>query len=378
MATGLTRKEFMTRVGLIREIDPMTQAAYDFGQWLASKVSDQGAAVQDPWHLSFHGSQFPGNGTHACGRQAIYRMMDIPRGVMPRWLEQVADAGKDLEDRLVMKWYNAGYLLSPPPFDPLGNRQDQMQFEDPEHWLTSTVDSIYLHPRANRPGVCEIKSKFADDIADMLRLCRGPDPKHVFQLKCQIAFAHEHGPWNVRRCYNSGRLPVQIVNPFKPGIEVVEICPEHRTDQCLREELLEPVEYGYIYYVSRDDPYDTWEFFYEYDPDFMAAGRKQLTKWRQAFIDGVLPADNFEDKRFSHPFGWTWTKSQRDPDSPCEYCDYGDICRLDHKKEIAQGHVIQLTESAAIEAAEEVRDDYDFDLVRRAVLARWDHEEAAA
>lgn len=369
---GLNRREFLTRIGQIREIDPMTQAAYDFAAWQAQSQSDRGAAAKDNWHLSFHGSQFPGDNDHACGRQAIYRMMDIPRGMMPRWLEQVADAGKDIEDRLVMKWYNAGYLLSPPPFDVYGRRQNQMVFEDSQHWLTSTVDSLYLHPRRNRPAVCEVKSQYAEEIEKMLRLCRGPDPKHVFQLRCQIAFAHEIGPWKVKRCHNSGRLPIKrLVQLEDEKMTTLVVCPEHGNINCLVDEILEPANYGYIYYVSRDDPYDSWEFFYEYDPAFMEAGRQKLEVWRKWFLEGLLPAINFEDKRFSHPFNWTWTRSKKDPKSPCEWCDYGDICREDHKAAVAQGHAIKLTESAGIRVAQEVREDYNFDLVKSAILRRW-------
>jgi hypothetical protein len=206
----------------------------------------------------------------------------------------------------------------------------------------------------------------------MLRLYKGPDPAHVYQLKCQIGLTHEAGPRIVKRCYNSGRLPVQIAKD-------TFVCPEHRTQKCLRDEqILEP-DHGFLYYVSRDHPADTWEFYFEYDPKFMEEGRRQLAKWRQHFLDGKLPQDNFEDKRFSHPWqGWAWTKSLKDPDSPCQYCDYGDICREDHKQAVKDGKPINLADSHAIEAAREVRVDYSFDLVRKAVLKRWGFAEEEA
>lgn len=375
MTIGYTRREFYSRIGLVRNVEPLVQSAYEFGQWLKQGVPDQGAAADDKWHVSFHGSQFPGDDPRACGRRAIYTMMSIPRNISPRWLEQVADAGKDIEDRIVQKVYEAGYLLSRPPFDYLGNKQSQTQFEDPSVWLTSTVDSIMVHPTSNRGEVVEIKSKYADDIEEMIRLNRGPDPKHVFQVKAQIGLAHEHGPWKVKRCYNSGRLGVKIglADNDKP----IVICPEHRHTKCLRDEVLEPVTDGSIYYVSRDHPTDTWEFFYEYDPDFMEAGRKMLRNWREWWQKGKLPQTNLEDKRFSHPFGWTWTKSQKDPLSPCEWCDYGDICRDDHKAAVKQGEPINLEDSAGIEVALEVREDYDLDLVRAAVDRRWGIDKLA-
>jgi hypothetical protein len=362
---GLTRREFMSRVGVLREIEPITQAAYDFQIWLDQQTPDQGVGHTDPWHLSFHGSQFPGDDPYACPRKALYRMIDIPRVPPKRWLVQIADAGKDIENRLVMAWYNAGYLLSPPPFDYLGRPAKQMQFQDESVWLTSTVDSLVVHPRSNRPTPVEVKSKYAADIEEMLRLCRGPDPQHIKQLKCQIGMTHEVGQWPVERCYNSGRLAIQIGHVGNG--KSVAVCPEHRTDKCLRPEVLEPVEYGFLYYVSRDDPCDTWEFVYEYDPEFMEQGRRWLRLYREAFKQGILPQTNFEDKRFAHPFGWQWTKDEY----PCKWCDYGDVCREDNKAAIAKGEPIALADSCAIELVKEVRPDYDLDLVRAAVEQRW-------
>jgi len=370
---GLSRREFAARVGLLKEVDPLTDRAYEFGQWLQSQTPDIGAAAEHPWHVSFHGSEFPGDNPYACPRRSIYRLMDIPRPLPPRWLEQIADAGKDVENRLVQKWYDAGYLLSAPPTDPY-----QTIFEDPEVWLTSTVDAIVVHPRANRPAVVEVKSKSAQDIESMLLLCRGPDPQHERQVKTQIGLAHERGQWHVKRCYNTGRLPVKLglkdvyIPNGKTGMgeittKVVEVCPEHGSAKCLRDELLEPVQYGFIYYCSRDDPSQTWEFYYEYDPAFMAAGRKQLDMWRQWFLEGKLPQTNFEDKRFAHPFNWQWTKDEY----PCKWCDYGDICREDTKAAIKLGGPIELVDSAAVEVAREVREGYDFDLVKAAIEARW-------
>lgn len=371
----LSRREFYVRTGNLREVEPLTQQAYEFGQWVASQKPNIGSAAQHHWHVSFHGSQFPGNDEHACGRRAIYTMMDIPRSLMPRWLEQVADAGKDIEDRLVMKWYEAGYLLSAPPFDWKGRKNYQTTFVDPTVWLSSTVDAIQLNPRASRGHVVEVKSKYAKDIESMLKLCRGPDPKHVYQLKAQIGLAHEKGEWTVRRCYNSGRLPVKVGTRSN---KIVEICPEHGHEKCLRIEVLDPVDYGFIYYVSRDDPTDTWEFYYEYDPEFMAAGRRMLANWKSWFERGYLPQTSFSDKRFSHPFDWTWTRSQKDPNSPCEWCDFGDICREDHKKAVEAGEPIKLSDSHAISVARELRADYDLSLVQKAVQKRWGSDNGDA
>jgi hypothetical protein len=379
---GLSRSELFARLGLLAEVDDLTAQAYRFDELMKAGTSDQGSAVSDAWHLSFHGSQFPGNADKACPRQLLYRMLDIPRSTgsylfSNRKLEQIADAGKDIEDRLVMKWHNAGYLVTPPPVDVYGHKQEQMVFENPDVWLTSTVDSILLKPRSIRPYVCEVKSKYADVIADMKRLIRGPDEKHVKQIKTQISLAHEHfteHPKTVHRCFNTDRmaipilLPRQYVRDGEPEFEY--LCPQHLTRECLYEQELLPPEYGFLYYVSRDNPVDTFEFYVGRDDEFFQAGRRRLEDTKRAFIDNILPQSNFVDKRYAHPFGWLWG------DQPCKWCDYGAECRIDNKRAIERGEPIQLSDSEAIETAKGIRPDYDFDLVRAAVYGRWDHDPA--
>lgn len=361
---ALTRNEFYSRVGLRREIDPSVTSAYSFTELMQQALSDKGSDHEHPWHISFHGSEFPGDNKFACGRKSIYRLMDIPRGAPNRWLRQLADQGKDHEIQLCKRWYNAGMLVSAPPV-PGGL---QTQFEDKEHWLTSTVDAIILHPRSITPVVAEEKQKYAREIERMKRLIRGPDEQHIRQVKCQIGMAHEAGEQKRLRCYNTGRLAIEL-RFMDGGIEQFDgpTCPQHGHDDCLEWVTLDPVTYGYIYYVSRDEPSDTWEYYYEYDPRFMEAGRKQLDKWKQEFLNGMLPQTDFSEKRFSHPFGWLWTK----PEYPCRYCDYGDICRLDHRAAVEHGAPIKLSESNAIEEAEESRSEYSYEQVRDAVLARW-------
>jgi hypothetical protein len=363
---SLTRREFYSRIGLLRKIDPLTSSAYQFSEWLEQQKPNVGAGVDTPWHLSFHGSSFPGTDPYACGRKALYSMMDIPRAPFSRTSRQVMDAGKDIEVRLVQAWYNAGYLLSPPPGDL------QLQLEDRDVWLTSTVDALVLHPEENRPEVVEIKTKYAADLQAMLHLYRGPDPKHIAQLKCQIGLAHKQLYYTVNRCHNSGRLAVNLGKLFVGG-GGIEICPEHRHNKCLKTEQLERVESGHIYYVSRDKPSDTCEFYFEHDPQFMEAGKRKLGEWRKWFETGALPQSNFSTARFSHPFNWQWTKEE----FPCKWCDYGDICRADHKQASELGHPIDLSESAGIEAAKTIRADYDFDLVRAAVETRWENKVAS-
>jgi hypothetical protein len=353
---GLTRAEFWSRIGLAREIDPLVTASYKFGAIMAQLRSDQGEDHADPWHLSFHGSQFPGDNPNACGRLALYRMMDFARPMMPRWLEQVAESGKAIENSLIAKWYYAGYLVSPPSFLP---DVLQEQYEDPEHWLTCTVDALVCWPRTIDPLVCEVKSKEAAVIRAMQRLIRGPDRKHAWQIKTEIALAHEAGPLKVMRCFNTGRFSIVV--------DREEVCPQHGHNRCLRPVTLKPPDRGYLYYVSRDNPEDTFEFMFEYDPNWLRVGRSKLARWRQAFLDDKLPATNFEEKRFSHPFGWQWTKDE----FPCKFCDFGQICREDHRLAVERGTNIALSESAGVQDVQEIRQAYEPARARTAVVDFW-------
>lgn len=358
--------EFWSRIGLAKEIDPLTTAAYKFGALKRALQSDQGEDHADPWHLSFHGSQFPGDNPNACGRFALYRMMDFSRPVMKRWLEQVAESGKAIENSLVAKWYYAGYLVSPPSFLP---GLIQQQYEDRDHWLTCTVDAIVCWPKTIDPIVCEVKSKEAAVIRSMQRLIRGPDKRHVWQMKTEIALAYEAGPVVKQRCINSGRFAIMVGFEIEDGFMVggTEVCPLHGGTKCLEEVRLRPPTRGYLYYVSRDNPEDTFEFMFEYDPNWLRVGRSKLARWRKFFLDDKLPATNFEDKRYSHPFGWQWTK----PEFPCRYCDYGQICRDDHKLAVSRGETIALSESAGVEDTQEIREAYSPLRAREAVRAFW-------
>lgn len=356
---GLTRGEFWSRIGLAREIDPLVTASYRFGAIMRQLRSDQGEDHADPWHLSFHGSQFPGDNPHACSRLALYRMMDFARPMMPRWLEQVAESGKAIENSLIAKWYYAGYLVSPPAFLP---GVLQQQYEDDDHWLTCTVDALVCWPRTTEPLVCEVKSKEASVIRAMQRLTRGPDKRHAWQIKTEVCLAHEAGPLEVQRCFNTGRFGILV-----PDKKMV-VCPQHGHDRCLRDVTLSPPDRGYLYYVSRDNPEDTFEFMYEYDPNWLRVGRSKLARWRKWFLDDTLPATNFDDKRFSHPFNWQWTKDEY----PCKFCEFGQICREDHRAAVEQGGTIHLSESAGVADVQELREGYSPVRARTAVMDFWD------
>jgi hypothetical protein len=214
-------------------------------------------------------------------------------------------------------------------------------------------------PHSISPFVGEVKQVGKEVLEALRTLAKPPHEKYVRQVKCQIGMAHEFGPIPVQRCHNTGA--VSIAN------DKGRICPLHHHDKCLEHVMLEPVNRGYLYYVSRDDPFDTFEFLYEHDPAFMQAGKRRLKQWQEAYLNDQLPQSNFEDKKYSHPFNWKWTLAEY----PCKWCNYGDICRDDHDLAKQRKGPISLRESAGVEVAERFRKDWTYDAAKAAVLQRW-------
>lgn len=319
----LTRAEFFTRLQLIRIVEPVTMQAYkevEEKHWREQLNDDPHG---DKWHVSFHGSQFPGNDQMACPRQALYRMMDFPAASpFNRRSRVIMAAGKAIETELVRTWHEAGILLSASPFD-----KHQTGFELPDAWLTSSVDAIILPQKTRMPLPVEIKTKFQKDI-DEMKLGRGPDPSHISQIKVQIAFV---------RAY-------QLANMW------------------LSLDQYELVTHGVIYYLSRDNPANTAEFRVDYDEDFFVAGIEQLKRWRAFFEEDYLPELNptRRGSKFGHPNGWRWSKS------PCQLCSYKKTCQLDFQEKTTQ-----LSNSIGCERAKLVRPDYDAESARLRVRARW-------
>lgn len=370
---GYTRGEFYARVNnILDNVDPIVTEAYNFVESLESKQQEQGHDAELKWHMSFHGSAFPGDNPLGCGRFNLYRMIDLPRGAFPRRAMQFMDQGKDFERQLMRRWWRAGYLVSSPPLPGI----KQTMFRDDSVMLTSTTDAILVDRHSLDPFVVEVKQIFAAHVDEFIRLVREVHPQYIRQTRCEIGMAHDAGPQTRWRCYNSGRLAIQY--PIKYDDDtglVIElgdwICPQHGHGDCLYEVELNTVNRGFLYYASRDDVTITRSYMFEHDPRFMEAGKRQLARWRDHFQAGILPQTHFEDRRGSHPFGWTWTRSQKMPDSPCHWCDFGQICREDHKKAVAQGGEILLADSSGVELAEQQRPEYDYEAIRRATLEYW-------
>jgi hypothetical protein len=320
----LTRLEMLTRLQLLQVVDPIVDRAYQISEQIILEQQLDDDPHGHLWHVSYHGSQFPGT-EMSCPRAMNYRMMDFPATEpTPRHLRQTAASGKAFEADLVHAWSMAGMLLSSD--DP----ENQTGFELPGAWLTSSVDAVILPPGWNKPLPVEIKQRKAEVLRDMRLGKRGPFPEHVNQIKVQIAFI---------RLYQEAGLWLSD---------------------------LDPVTHGFIYYGSRADPTVTAEFRVDYDEAYMNAGVLRLMNYKADFIDDKLTELN-PGKRstiFGHPHGWRWSKE------PCQFCSFKKVCQLDFREGRSQ-----LSDSIGVDISKKIRKDYDPEAAKQRVLARWANKE---
>ena len=311
----LTRAELFSRMQVMRVVEPITHEAYKQSETAKWEGHEDSEPHGQPWHISFHASQFPGDDPLACPRQALYQMMDFaPAKPFTRKSRTTMNIGKAIEVELVRTWEKAELLLSASPDDPL-----QTNFQHPEAWLTGSVDSVIKPPNWNRPLPVEIKTK-AQRKLDLMRVgAIGPDPAHVTQLKTQLALVRLHQ------------------DELWPG--------------------LDSVEYGMLFYISRDDPTCTAEFRVDFDQRFFDMGVERLKEWAAWFQEGVLPSVNPSKK---HPMGWRWSYP------PCVWCNFKKTCQLDHEQ-----NRTDLTDSIGVDRTRKIRPDYDPEAARLRVLARW-------
>jgi hypothetical protein len=321
----LSRAEFFTRLQLVRTIEPVVDLAFQIAEDRIHQEQLDDAPHGNPWHVSFHASQFPGNNPMACPRQSLYRMMDFPDPQpTSRKLRQTGDLGKQFEVTLVNAFYAADMLLSSPDPD------KQTGFELPEAWLTGSVDMVIQLPGGNMPIPVETKQRKHEVVREMM-LGRGPFLDHVSQVKVEIGFV---------RLYQ------------KMGL----LWPD--MDLC---------SHGYIYYGSRDDPDGTTaEFRIDHDEAFFNDGIEKLKRWRTYFEEDHLPELD-PGKRttiFGHPHGWKWSKQ------PCAWCSFKKTCQLDFRE-----GTTQLSNSNGVNRAKLVRKNYNVEAARQRVKARWAKEK---
>lgn len=319
---GITREELWRATGLKKiepggpGLDKWTHRAYtDLNKKIWRDNLDN-APHGHPWHTSFHGSQFPG-GEKACGRAAIYGLMDIPNvGPNSPMLTATAEMGKAAENQIVYRWGQAGLLIAGKPPKKDGEEGVQFKVTDEGLWLTGAIDAVLGLPDFPYVLPVDIKSKSKEVIDQMKAGQQGYYPEHYAQVQAYIY-----------------------------------LCDLVYDDMDWKEKGFAPPIAAIIYYVSRENPRHTFEFYVERDDEFIDRGIKNIQEWQATFKRGELPArDN----------NWKWT------DDPCKWCRYKKMaCKPDAKEKI-----IHAKHSNAIKFAKTLR-EYDHEAVSREVFDRW-------
>jgi hypothetical protein len=362
---GMSRAQFWGELGHLSIIEPMILSAYESEErriWLNDLESSPHGA---PWHTSFHASAFPGDDPVACGRKAVYDLLDIPSPApIGAKLRSIFDVGKNHELEWVRRLGYSGVLLSA---DQTAGDDTQTGFVDREHWLTGSPDVICVPPYWLQSHVVEIKTTSHEKV---LAMQNDPEQtpwshsKYLRQIKTYIGFAAEL-PFSptVARCAHSGYLMRGSSCAFGP----TEGPKLARHDGECDPELvrLAPPQDGTLIYASREDPLCVATYWITYDPNFLAAGRAKLAEWRDYFERGEIPP---------HPHEGQKSKWSVDP---CQYCDYKAMfpkskggCKEDYTAKTTQ-----LEDSALVDFASSVRPSYDYATARQRVLTRWGAED---
>jgi hypothetical protein len=317
---GLTREQLLFSLGILKygpQIDKYTHRAYVAYEEKVWRENRDNKPHGRPWHTSFHASSFPGS-EKACGRREIYTLMDIPSTEpAPPHLRATGEMGKAAESQIVFRWAHAGLLLggSSPLKD--GGSFKQLGFEDPETWLTGSIDAVLGLPTFPHVLPVDIKSK-AKHIIDQMKVgALSYDPKHYAQVQAYCYLCHKF--------YDE--MGWEEIG-FKRPVGAI------------------------IYYVSRENPRHTHEFFVDIDWPFINRGLENLKNWRQAFESGILP---------ERPKEWKWTEE------PCKWCKFK---KMACKPDVKEG-TTNLRRSQAVTFAKSIRPTYSIDETMEGVTNRW-------
>src|ERR1044072_7487833 len=285
---SLTRTEFMSRVGLIKIVEPMIEDAYDLEELKIWEGDLDSSPHGHHWSTSFHASSFPGDDPYACPRQALYGLMNVPSGgPVDRRGRMFMDAGKNLELELQRRFGKAGWLLTN---DQTAGEEFQTGFVDEFTWLTGNPDLIVLPPGWDRGHVVEVKGKgvrrpprykqLIDPIAEMASLQEDPTPKHIKQLGAYIGMANRE--FNKRIafvlvCKEDWRV-LATMESLDSNFPTAK-CQSHKGCEKLIE--MKPVTDGTLIYIALDDGTQTHEYRYSLNVRSFDEGRSQLVRWRE-------------------------------------------------------------------------------------------------
>jgi len=305
---GITREQLFKALGAYEadapDLDKWTHRAYtqeELRRW-----------KEEPYFTSsFHASSFPAS-EKSCGRQLLYKLMNFPEPdpISAKGIG-IMEAGKCVEEQIVLRWSKMGLVLGPP-------YPEQLKIEDDNLWLSGYIDApLNLLPEWPYVLPVEIKSKKNSVIEYMKVGGESYDPKHYNQLQAYM-------DWCIKNHENMGWDKLGL----KPAIG------------------------GIIYYVSREDPRNTHEFYVKVDDLAIASANTKLMTWRQDYILDNLP---------ERPKDWKWTEE------PCKWCVFKkNVCKPDHLAKI-----VKLSESNGVEFARQQNPSYNVEDIKRRVKERW-------
>lgn len=352
----LGRFETWARLGRMQTAETMFDAAAKMVEDRNWRERLKRAPHGDPWHTSFHVSEFPAGDPRACMRKALYEMMGFPlTEPASRMLTGTAIMGDAAEEWNALNLDVDGRVLSVGAI-----REKKTRFDAADHWLTGSPDFIVIPPFWNRPHLIETKTKDLEVIAQMKALTRSYDAGHERQCRGYIGLGHHITPqlWpKVVLCQKTWRLA--LIEPSEQGeIDLASYCCRDHLEPfepgtCLIEIELEPLRTGSLIYMARDRPNKTVEYVFEHDEAWFQSGLEVLAKQRAFFENNELP---------EHPFGGKeWSKL------PCAWCDHKrETCKPDVK-----AGVTKLTESSGVEWARKVYGGYDAEQIINSTLERW-------
>jgi len=316
-----TREELFKAAGIIRDypkLDKYTEKSFKQIEEDRRNKSLEENNNGKYRGTSFYSSSFPDK-NKPCARLALYKLMNIPEPepISP-FLRGAINIGHAVEYEIVYGWALSGITIGGSVPLSYGEKIAQLRFEDKNLWLTASLDSVLdLRPEYDCVLPVDIKSKKHDVVEDMKRGRTSYEEKHFYQVQSYIYMCnlfHEEMGWN-----DIG---------------------------------LKPAKGAFIYYVSRQDPRMTAEFYIPADWDVINNGIEELKTWQKHFIEEKLPE---RDK------SWKWTEE------PCKWCSYKKhSCKPDFKDNVAE-----LRESNSVTFTKTLVPNYNFDIVKNGVLERW-------
>lgn len=291
----------------------MTKAAYE------QLEEEIWRSVPKKYATSFWPSSFP-MGEKVCGRSLLYNLTNVPPAApFAANARAITEMGKAAENQIVYRWGKAGKTIggSVPIRD--GDDIQQLQLQDPDTWLSGNLDAV-LDMRPSYPYVLpvDVKSKSDEAIKKMKVAAQNYEAKHYAQVQAYIY-----------------------------------LCNLYHEEMGWADMGLEPAIGASLFYVSRENPRNTCEFYFPADWQLINQALDRLREWKGFFISDILPPRDPS---------WKWSEE------PCKWCSFKKFgCKPDAKEKVES-----LSASNIVTWATEVSNEpYSLDKMKDRVLKRW-------